>query len=164
MRFPSLMLFCLTASTLASALPAAEVTTDALAERGMIEVRANDYPYGGGCGGVDPWNFYKCQCTSFVAWRINDRKGIKFHNQYKGQHWGNANLWNDAAKASSGVTVNSTPKAGAIAQTDAGTFGHVAWVKSVSGSQVTIEEFNYVKTEGYSTRTVAASTFRYIHL
>jgi CHAP domain len=72
-------------------------------------------------------------------------------------------LTQQQAKAS-GVTVNSTPKAGAIAQTDAGTYGHVAWVKSVSGSKVTVEEFNYANKEKYGTRTVAASTFKYIHL
>ncbi|KAJ1985791.1 hypothetical protein EDC05_006501, partial [Coemansia umbellata] len=28
----------------------------------------DDYPYPSQCDGVDPWNYYKCQCTSFVAW------------------------------------------------------------------------------------------------
>ncbi|KAH6622695.1 CHAP domain-containing protein [Chaetomium tenue] len=123
----------------------------------------NDYPYKSSCGGVDPWNYYKCQCTSFVAWRINKRLGIKFHNQYKGTNWGNANTWDDAAKRT-GVTVNSTPKPGAIAQSNAGSYGHVAWVTAVSGNQVTIEEYNWAKREGYGKRTVSKGTFNYIHL
>jgi surface antigen len=123
----------------------------------------NDYPYKGKCGGVDKWNYYKCQCTSFVAWRINDRLGVKFHNQYKGTNWGNANSWDEAAKRT-GVKINKTPVAGCIAQSNAGGYGHVAWVSKVSGSKVTIEEYNYATKEGYGTRTVPASTFNYIHI
>lgn len=123
----------------------------------------NDYPYSGKCSGVDKWNYYKCQCTSFVAWRINERLGVKFHNQYKGTNWGNANTWDEAAKRT-GVKINSTPVPGAIAQTNAGGYGHVAWVTKVSGNKVTIEEYNYAKKEGYSTRTVSKSSFKYIHV
>ncbi|AEO62023.1 hypothetical protein MYCTH_2085328 [Thermothelomyces thermophilus ATCC 42464] len=123
----------------------------------------NDYPYKNNCGGVDPWRYYKCQCTSFVAWRINERLGIKFHNMYKGVNWGNANTWDDAAKRT-GVKVDKTPKPGAIAQTNAGRYGYVAWVTAVNGNKVTIEEYNWAKREGYGTRTVDKSTFNYIHL
>ncbi|KAK4248929.1 hypothetical protein C7999DRAFT_30619 [Corynascus novoguineensis] len=123
----------------------------------------NDYPYKSSCGGVDPWNYYKCQCTSFVAWRINKRLGIKFHNQYKGTNWGNANTWDDAAKRT-GVKVNKTPKPGAVAQSNAGKYGHVAWVTAVDGNKVTIEEYNWAKREGYGKRTVDKSAFNYIHL
>lgn len=123
----------------------------------------NDYPYKGSCGGVDKWNYYKCQCTSFVAWRINERLGIKFTNQYKGTNWGNANTWDEAAKRT-GVKVNGTPVPGCIAQSNAGSAGHVAWVTAVSGNYVTIEEYNYVHVEGYGTRRVARSSFNYIHV
>ncbi|KAJ1667124.1 hypothetical protein IW140_001623 [Coemansia sp. RSA 1813] len=122
----------------------------------------DDYPYPGQCGGVDPWRYFKCQCTSFVAWRINSRLGIKFHNHYKGPNWGNANTWDEAARKT-GVPVNSKPVAGCVAQSNAGSAGHVAWVAKVSGSQVTIEEYNWTKNK-YGTRTVPASTFNYIHL
>ncbi|KAK4183834.1 CHAP domain-containing protein [Podospora australis] len=123
----------------------------------------NDYPYKSSCGGTDPWLYFKCQCTSFVAWRINERLGIKFHNKYKGAAWGNANSWDEAAKAT-GVTINNTPKPGSIAQTSDGKAGHVAWVTAVNGDKVTIEEYNWSKVEGYGTRTVAKGSFKYIHL
>jgi len=123
----------------------------------------NDYPYKGKCGGVDPWNYYKCQCTSFVAWRINKRLGLKFHNRYKGAAWGNANSWDDAARKT-GVVVNNKPVPGCIAQSNAGTWGHVAWVTKVSGDKVTIEEYNHSVREGYGTRTVPKSSFNYIHI
>ena len=98
-----------------------------------------------------------------MAWRINKRLGIKFHNQYKGTNWGNANTWDDAAKRT-GVKVNKTPKPGAVAQSNAGKYGHVAWVTAVNGNKVTIEEYNWAKREGYGKRTVDKSTFNYIHL
>lgn len=136
----------------------------------LIARAGDDYPYKNSCNtknDVDPWNFYKCECTSFVAWRINDVKKIKFTNQYKGQHWGNANLWDDAARKS-GVKINKTPKKGAVAQTNksGSGLGHVAWVKSVSkdGKKVTVEEYNYTKDK-YGTRTVEKDDFQwYIHL
>lgn len=122
----------------------------------------NDYPYSGNCGGVDPWNFYKCQCTSFVAFRINKRLGIAFTNRYKGHAWGDAKIWDEAAKESK-VRMDSTPVPGCVAQTNAGP-GHVAWVTKVSGDKVTVEEYNYVHKKAYGTRTVAKSTFKYIHI
>ncbi|ORX66609.1 CHAP-domain-containing protein [Linderina pennispora] len=123
----------------------------------------DDYPYKGRCDIVDKWRYYSCQCVSFVAWRVNSRLGINFHNRYKGKAWGNANQWDDAARAS-GVTVDNTPKPGAVGQTDSGSkFGHVVWVAKVSGNSVTIEEYNY-KRHQYGTRTVPKSSFKYIHL
>ncbi|KAL2260680.1 hypothetical protein VTK26DRAFT_5248 [Humicola hyalothermophila] len=125
--------------------------------------RKDDYPYKSSCGGVDPWNYFRCQCTSFVAWRINERHGKKFHNRYKGQAWGNANQWDEAARKS-GVKVNNTPKPGCIAQTNAGRYGHVAYVSAVNGDKVTIEEYNYARRERYGTRVVNKSAFQYIHI
>ncbi|KAF2625496.1 Cysteine, histidine-dependent amidohydrolase/peptidase, partial [Macroventuria anomochaeta] len=126
----------------------------------------DDYPYRGECpggNGVDKWNYYKCQCTSFVAWRINQKLDIKFHNRYKGQHWGNANTWDEAGKESEGVTVNKTPKVNSVAQWNKG-LGHVAWVTKVEGDYVHVEDYNY-KHEDYGTRKVKNNTFdNYIHL
>jgi surface antigen len=115
---------------------------------------------------VDPWLFYNRECTSFVAWRLNSANGISFGNYYGGPQWGNANHWDDAA-TTIGKAPNSTPARGAIAQTDAGTSGHVAWVASVNADgTVTVEEYNFSPAYGgtYSTRTVPAGSFRYIHL
>jgi surface antigen len=127
----------------------------------------DDYPYKGKCGKVDKWNYYTCQCTSFVAWRINNRLNIHFTNRYKGHSWGNANTWDEAARAS-GVKINSTPKPGCIAQTNAGSAGHVAWVHAVSsnGKYVTVEEYNWNNPLKYGVRkTLPKSKFNnYIHL
>jgi surface antigen len=124
-------------------------------------VIGNNYPYSGQTSGVDRWNMYKGQCTSFAAWRIESVHKIKgFTNQYKGQHWGNANSWDDAARRS-GVTVASRPKVGDIAQSDAGSFGHVAYVAKVnSNGTFVVEEYNYVHPEHYGTRTVSVGSGR----
>ncbi|MEV0611199.1 FG-GAP-like repeat-containing protein [Polymorphospora rubra] len=142
------------------AVDVADTARPAAANAGPV---VDDYPYRGQSSGVDPWNYYKGQCTSFVAWRLNDRLGIDFTNRYKGQHFSNANTWDDAARRA-GLTVSGTPRAGAVAQTDAGSFGHVAWVARVnSNGTVLIEEYNWATPSGYGTRTVPASSFRYIY-
>jgi len=174
MRFTTII-HLLLATGAAFAAPSNPETTVDLETRdasgGEILPRAgDDYPYKSSCNtknDVDPWNFYKCECTSFVAWRLNNVNEIKFTNRYKGQHWGNANLWDNAARASK-VKINKTPKKGAVAQTDksGSGLGHVAWVKSVSkdGKKVTVEEYNYHKDK-YGVRTVNKGEFQwYIHL
>lgn len=118
----------------------------------------DDYPYRGQSG-VDPWNFYKGQCTSFAAWALRDRVGVPFHNQYKGQaRWGNAKEW-VAAAGRAGVPVYNSPKAGDIAVRLGGTYGHVAFVTRVnSNGTFEVDEYNYVTAERYSHRTVSVGT------
>ena len=57
---------------------------------------------------VDEWNFYNRECTSFVAWCLNNRNGVGFRNWYGGVHWGNAKNWGSAA-GSLGISINGTP-------------------------------------------------------
>ena len=104
--------------------------TDGPAARPCIR---NDYPYASSStSGVDAWNFYNRQCTSFSAHRINwngTRTGKTFTNWYLGEHFGDAHLWDDAARAS-GVALYAKPAVGRIAQWNrnvggAGGFGHV---------------------------------------
>ena len=90
---------------------------------------------------IDDWNFYNRECTSFAAWCLNSRNGVEFHNYYLGPRWGHAKYWGGVA-ANLGIPVNNSPAVGAIAWWDSGEYGHVAWVKAVNGSTVTIEEYN----------------------
>jgi surface antigen len=134
--------------------------------------RGDEYPYASQPYGiytsayVDPWSFYYRQCTSFVAWRLN-QNGIKFSNGYKGQHFGNANTWDEAANAA-GVRVDHTASRGAVAQWNSGAAGHVAYVASVNtDGTITLEDYNYNVSSNpgtYSRRTVAPSTVEnFIH-
>jgi len=100
---------------------------------------------------IDPWSHYNRECTSFAAWRLASRNGfnIPFH--------GNAVDWKTLAQAR-GYSINNTPAVGAIAWFS---YGHVAWVEAVNGSQVTIEEYNYPGGGSYNERTLAASGVSY---
>jgi surface antigen len=112
----------------------------------------------------DSWGFVLRNCTSFVSWRLHQRnKMTGFANDFRGRHWGNADRWDDVAR-SLGYRVDSVPAIGAVAQTDAGRVGHVAWVSAIGAGTVTVEEYNHAVPGGYGTRTVPVGTFRYLHL
>ncbi|MGJ0147386.1 CHAP domain-containing protein [Staphylococcus hominis] len=104
-------------------------------------------------------NYYTSgQCTYYVY----DRVGGKI-----GSTWGNANNWANAA-ASAGYTVNNRPSAGAIMQSTAGAYGHVAYVESVnSNGSITVSEMNYGHGVGVVTsRTLSSSeaaSYNFIH-
>lgn len=81
--------------------------------------------------------------------------------------WGNANTWDDNA-ITDGYEVNHTPIVGAIMQTDAGKWGHVAYVVRVENDtgRWEISEMNSVGLNIVSTRTFAASSalhYNFIH-
>lgn len=131
-------------------------------------IRDDKYPYAGNCGvnKADKWDFIRCSCTSYVAWRINeDDKDLDFDNHYKGEQWSDAKNWDNVARKV-GVKINSTPKVGAIAQTDDGP-GHVAYVTKVSKDKkkISVEEYNFEHHHEFGRRSgLEASRFRYIHL
>ncbi|MDD3480830.1 MAG: CHAP domain-containing protein [Patescibacteria group bacterium] len=128
----------------------------ALASRGNQTINSGGsggYPYTGSCGGVDPWSYYKCQCTSFSAWKWNAVYGKRWMNmRYDG--YGTGNAWNWPTHAiPQGYSVSYAPRVGAIAVWPQGAFtsphyydiyGHVAIVTAVSGNKISVEEYNYV--------------------
>lgn len=123
----------------------------------------DDYPYSEKSRDlVDPWNFYYRECTSFVAWRLNNNNKVAFTNQYKGvRAWGNATTWGTVAR-SVGITVDKNPAVGSVAWWDS---GHVAWVAAVNGDNVTIEDYNSKWDGTYGSRIIKASTVTgYIHI
>jgi hypothetical protein len=69
-------------------------------------------------------------CTWYVASRI-----------HVPETWGNANTWALYA-AQDGYTVSDTPIVGAIAQSSAGYYGHVAIVEAVGAGVVFVSEMN----------------------
>ncbi len=99
------------------------------------------YP-NGWCGApqdsqVDDWAFYNRECVSYVAW-----KRWALNSTPQPNYWGNASDWFRY--------VNSyTPHSGDIvvwgsnANAYIGSAGHVAFVESVSGSNVTLSQFNF---------------------
>src|SRR5215469_14099636 len=119
-------------------------------------IKGDDYPYKDSqpdFDGGDRWGFYARECTSFVAWRVN-QLGAKFSNGMSGPNgarglFGNADTW--AANARKiGFRVDNTPSVGAIAHfgpnvSGAGSSGHVAYVAQVNGDgTIVIEEYNWL--------------------
>ncbi|GAQ71167.1 FG-GAP repeat protein [Streptomyces turgidiscabies] len=136
-------------------------------------VGTNDYPsYLASPAGdalVDPWQFYNRECTSFVAWRLNNDNGVDFtnnmaHNGVNG-HWGNAYQWKNNAIAL-GYTYNGSPAPGSIGWYDvnyhgAGSAGHVLYVDSVNATDGSIvaEDYNgSTPMYNYRKRTIAAGS------
>jgi len=148
-------------------------------------IKGDDYPFPDApippaMEQVDYWNFYCRECTSFVAWRMN-QLGADFTNGMSGPNgpppdgdpvYGNGEHW--AAHAQTlGFLVNNTPSVGAIAHYDpnvsgAGDLGHVAYVAQVNGDgTIVIEEYNWFPAYGYSNppRVIPASDVTsFIHI
>lgn len=95
-------------------------------------------------------------CTWYVANKIS-----------MPANWGDANTWDNRA-AVSGWVVSAVPEAGAIAQSDRGSQGHVAYVEAVSpdGSQIKYSDMNGLAgwgRVGYSGWTPASHFEHYIY-
>lgn len=98
-----------------------------------------------------PGNDYEAgNCTWYVAETVKVPAGL-----------GNANTWDDSAQ-SMGFTVSNTPTVGAVAQTDAGYYGHVAVVIAVEGDQVLIREMNSLGLGVVDERLIPLSSYVYI--
>lgn len=101
------------------------------------------------------------QCTWHVFNRRSEiGKGIS-------TYWWNANNWDNAA-AADGYTIDYNPTVGSIAQTDAGYYGHVAFVERVnSDGSILVSEMNWSAAPGYMTyRTIPAyqvRNYKFIH-
>ncbi|MBC7546592.1 LysM peptidoglycan-binding domain-containing protein [Candidatus Saccharibacteria bacterium] len=118
-------------------IPNATQVAPALTARAIAASGANgagkavSYPWGGSA--IYGYNGYDFgYCTWYVASRIAVPT-----------NWGNANTWASLAPLS-GWTVSSTPRAGAVGQSNAGAEGHVAYVEAVSddGTMIKYSDMN----------------------
>jgi surface antigen len=104
--------------------------------------------------------YYYGQCTYWAALR-RQQSGKPIPN-----NWGNANTWAVNAQLAR-YTVDHSPAVGAIMQTTAGDFGHVAFVESVSGDGGwTISEMNFKGWDVTDSRTFTSAeenNFNFIH-
>ena len=151
----------------------------------------NDYPFGNQafpCDSViDLWGFYKGQCTSYVAWRMNRDMGAVnspwwFTNSITGAgtpgpnctnvpgaRLSNACYWAARLEDALGATVNTTPAVGSIAHwsgqgTGALRYGHIGYVECVNADgTVLVSEYNFANPCGFGIRDNVWAD-RYIHL
>ena len=132
---------------------------------GIANSLATDtYIYRGVCptpdGGkriLDKWNEWICECTSYVADKLNER-GVPFTARYRNVLWSGAINWINSATLA-GVPYNTTPQRGDIAWFK---YGHVAYVEAVdSYGNVTISEYCFGVPYGYHTRTINRGVYAY---
>jgi surface antigen len=97
---------------------------------------------------ISPYGYSYRNCTDYAAWRLSSL-GVP-SGRYEGL--GNANSWGDNAPAN-GVQVNGTPAVGSIAVDTSGQFGHVAFVAGMSGSVITVTQYNQASDGNYTVQT-----------
>lgn len=117
----------------------------------------DDYPWRNS-GGLSPLGYVIRQCTDFVAWRLNQDAGSKGGNfklvwSVMTPGGGSASQWASQWQRN-GWKTSHKPVRGAVAWF----YGnHVAYVKSVDGDKVDLEEYNWGGDGSYHTRTIPAS-------
>jgi surface antigen len=95
--------------------------------------------------------------AGYCTWYVKNRRPDLPNNL------GNANTWYSRATAQ-GMATGSAPRVGAVGVSTAGSLGHVVYVESVNpNGSVNVSEMNFRGLYVTSTRTVAASNFRYIY-
>jgi surface antigen len=119
----------------------------------------DDYPWATAGNSLSPLGYYYRQCVDFVAWRLNRDAGVtaapwKWTWSTLTPNGGNASEWKAAWEAH-GWATSATPVVGSVAWF-AG--NHVAYVKSIDGANVTIEEYNGTSSRAYAIRTIAISS------
>ncbi|KXT74737.1 Choline binding protein D [Streptococcus sp. DD10] len=123
----------------------------------------DDYPsYWRNPNATDSWGYNQANCTSFVAHRLHN---INHFEVPRGL--GNGGQWGASAR-NLGYRVDNIPTRGSVAYSTDGGYGHVAWVASVEGSRLLIEEYNWYTPRGmdysYHTRYQNANEFTgFIH-
>ncbi len=107
----------------------------------------------------DPWGMYKRQCVSYTAWKVHESGR---HMPYWGGR-GNAKQWDDNARAA-GIPVDTNPRVGDVAVSNAGTYGHVMYVEHVHGDgTITVSQYNSGWDGRYSVARRATTGLVFIH-
>ncbi len=108
---------------------------------------------------VDDWGMYNRQCVSYTAFRV---AASGRHMPYWGGI-GNANQWDDNARRF-GIPVDTIPRAGDVAISNAGYYGHSMYVESVNpNGTINISQYNASWTGTYSTNTISPAGLYFIH-
>lgn len=108
---------------------------------------------------VDNWGMYNRECVSYTAFRV------AASGRYM-PYWGgigNANQWDDNAR-NQGIPVDGSPRAGDVAISNAGYYGHAMYVESVNpNGTINISQYNADWAGTYSTNTISPGGLVFIH-
>lgn len=108
---------------------------------------------------IDSWGMYNRECVSYTAWKVYQATG---HMPYWGGH-GNANQWPASARADN-ISTGSTPRAGSVAISMNGYYGHAMWVEYVlPNGYIHVSQYNYDLAGHYSEMTINGSGLTYIY-
>ncbi len=115
---------------------------------GKVEGRCPNYEwtYQGKTTNPSTTNYYYRNCTDYVAWKLINN-GVE---SSKVSGLGSAGAWDDNATKKN-ISISSVPKVGSVGVDER--YGHVVYVENVSGSNITISEYNWGSTGSYGTRT-----------
>lgn len=138
---------------------AALVTSAGLASYPGKRAPGDDYPWRTAGNSLSPLNYYYRQCVDFVAWRLNRDAGVtsapwKWTWATLTPNGGDASQWKAAWEAH-GWKTSATPVVGSVAWFVG---NHVAYVNSIQGSNVVIEEYNGTSSRAYAMRTIPIDT------
>jgi surface antigen len=119
----------------------------------------DDYPWPHAGNTLSPLNYFYRQCVDFVAWRLNRDAGVtsapwKWTWTNLTPNGGNASQWKSAWEAH-GWKTSAKPVNGSVAWFVG---NHVAYVKSIQGKNVVIEEYNGISSLAYNIRTIPIDT------
>jgi peptidoglycan DL-endopeptidase CwlO len=109
---------------------------------------------------IDNWGMYNRECVSYTAFRV------AASGRYM-PYWGgvgNANQWPDDAR-SANIPVDGNPRAGDVAISMRGYYGHAMYVESVNGDgTINVSQYNASLDGRYSTRSgISPSGLYFIH-
>ncbi len=109
----------------------------------------------------DSWGMYNRECVSYTAFRVAASGRTMPPWGWNGV--GNANQWDDDARAA-GIPVDTTPRAGDVAISNSGAFGHAMYVESVnSNGTINISQYNAALDGRFSTNTISVGSLVFIH-
>lgn len=136
-----------------------------LAPAGVDYTKTTEYPWArhepwtfNGCS-PDPWSMCKRHCVSYTAWKVAQTGR---NMPYWGGR-GNANEWDDNAR-SEGIPVDGNPRAGDIAISNSGFYGHAMFVEAVlPDGRIHVSQFNYELRGMYSEMTINNGSLVFIH-
>lgn len=105
---------------------------------------------------IDSWGMYNRECVSYTAFKV--AASGRYMPYWGGR--GNANRWDDNARAA-GIPVDSNPRAGDVAISNNGYYGHSMYVEAVGDDgAIYISDYNQQWDGKYREYWISGSTVR----
>jgi surface antigen len=140
-------------------LRAEQINAELIANAPGPRQPGDDYPWRDAGFSLSPLGYNYRQCVDFVAWRLNRDQGVtsapwKWVWSNLTPSGGNASEW-EKAWIAHGWPTSATPIVGSVAWFVG---NHVAYVRSVDGANVSIEEYNGTSSRAYAVREIPISS------